>query len=54
MEETIATTEPQPFRGEDWFDPLEGAVRERIRGFIEEMLEGELDAALQRRRALTR
>ena len=24
MEETIATTEPQPFRGEDWFDPLEG------------------------------
>src|SRR5258707_8522173 len=50
MEETTATTEPQPFRGEDWFDPLEGAVRERIRGFIEEMLEGELDAALQRRR----
>src|SRR5437763_14720837 len=50
MEETIATTEPQPFRGEDWFDPLEGAVRERIRGFIEEMLEAELDAALQRRR----
>src|SRR5260370_138859 len=50
MEETTATTEPQPFRGEDWFDPLEGAVRERIRGFIEEMLEAELDAALQRRR----
>src|SRR5436309_2698505 len=50
MEETIATTEPRPFRGEDWFDPLEGAVRERIRGFIEEMLEAELDAALQRRR----
>jgi putative transposase len=50
MEETTATTEPQPFRGEDWFDPLEGAVRDRIRGFIEEMLEAELDAALQRRR----
>jgi putative transposase len=50
MEETTATTIPQPFRGEDWFDPLEGAVRERIRGFIEEMLEVELDAALQRRR----
>jgi len=44
MEETTATTEPRPFRGEDWFDPLEGAVRERIRGFIEEMLEAELDA----------
>jgi len=38
MEETTATTEPRPFRGEDWFDPLEGAVRERIRGFIEAML----------------
>src|SRR5260221_14270462 len=50
MEETTATPEPQPFRGEDWFDPLEGAVRERIRGFIEAMLEGELDAALRRRR----
>jgi len=50
MEETSATTEPQPFRGEDWFDPLETAVRGRIRGFIEEMLEAELDGALQRRR----
>jgi putative transposase len=50
MDETTARTEPQPFRGEDWFDPLEGAVRERIRGFIEEMLEAELEAALQRRR----
>src|ERR1700752_2696488 len=50
MDEPTARTEPQPFRGEDWFDPLEGAVRDRIRGFIEEMLEAELDAALQRRR----
>jgi transposase-like protein len=50
MEEITATTGPQPFRGEDWFDPLEGAVRDRIRGFIEEMLEAELEAALQRRR----
>lgn len=50
MEETTATTETQPFLGEDWFDPLETAVRGRIRGFIEEMLEGELDAALQRGR----
>ena len=50
MEETIATTETQPFLGADWFDPLETAVRGRIRGFIEEMLEAELHAALQRGR----
>ena len=50
MEETTATTETQPFLGEDWFDPLEAAVRGRIRGFIEEMLEAELHAALQRGR----
>ncbi len=36
--------------GEDWFDPLEAGVRQRIRSFIEEMLEAELEAALQRRR----
>jgi transposase-like protein len=50
MEETTATTERQPFLGEDWFDPLETAVRGRIRGFIEEMLEAELESALQRGR----
>jgi transposase-like protein len=50
MEETIATTETQPFLSEDWFDPLETAARGRIRGFIEEMLEAELHAALQRGR----
>ena len=27
MEESIATTTPQPFLGEDWFDPLETAVQ---------------------------
>jgi transposase-like protein len=50
MEETTATTERQPFLSEGWFDPLETAVRSRIRGFIEEMLEAELNAALQRGR----
>ena len=34
----------------DWFDPLETGVRARIRGFIEELLEAELDAALGRDR----
>ena len=38
------------FAGDAWFDPLEAGVRLRIRGFIEAMLESELDAALSRRR----
>jgi len=38
------------FPGENWFDPLEEGVRSRIRGFIEELLEAELDAALARKR----
>ncbi len=50
MDEITATSAPRPFQDQDWFDPLEGAVRARIRGFIEEMLEAELDAVLQRRR----
>src|SRR3954453_7302678 len=36
--------------GEDWFDPLEAGVRTRIRSFIEELLEAELEAALGRKR----
>jgi putative transposase len=38
------------FLGENWFDPLEAGVRTRIRGFIEGLLEAELDAALARKR----
>jgi len=38
------------FLGDDWFDPLETGVRTRIRGFIEELLEAELAAALGRDR----
>jgi transposase-like protein len=38
------------FLGENWFDPLEAAVRTRVRGFIEDLLETELDAALARKR----
>ena len=36
--------------GENWFDPLEAGVRTRIRGFIESLLEAELDIALARKR----
>lgn len=43
-------TDPVLFSGERWFDPIEEAVRSRVRGFIEEMLEIELDGVLQRSR----
>src|SRR3954447_5073226 len=34
----------------DWFDPIETAVRDRVRAFIETMISSELDAALARPR----
>jgi putative transposase len=42
------------FAGDDWFDPLEAGVRMRVRGFIEAMLESELDTALRRGRYVRR
>ena len=56
---TSVTTKPehsQPMSAgcshllEDWFDPIESALRERVRALIEEMICGELDAALSRPR----
>jgi hypothetical protein len=38
------------FAGEAWFDPIEAGLRGRIRGFIEELVEQELQAALGRGR----
>jgi len=35
---------------EDWFDPIEAGVRDRVREFIQAMVEGELDTTLMRRR----
>src|SRR6202171_1042254 len=35
---------------DNWFDPLEAEVRARSREFIEELLRGELEAALSRPR----
>jgi transposase-like protein len=46
----ILAPEGEHFLCDDWFDPLENGVRTRIRGFIEELLEAELDAALGRDR----
>jgi putative transposase len=42
---SIGSSEGGHFLCDDWFDPLETGVRTRIRGFIEELLEAELDAA---------
>jgi putative transposase len=35
---------------EDWFDPIEAGLRERVREFIQAMIETELEAALCRPR----
>ena len=35
---------------DSWFDPIESAVRDRVRSFIEELIEGELAAVLARPR----
>ena len=44
------TPEANLFDGTAWFDPIETGIRERIRGFIETMLEEELTTALGRGR----
>ena len=46
MEHATASTSAIPYSGEGWFDPLEEAVRFEVRGFIEAMVEAELQAAL--------
>ena len=43
---TITDGTTELFAGEAWFDPIEAGIRERVRGFIEELLEQELTAAL--------
>ena len=35
---------------DDWFDPIEAGVRDRVRGLIQAMIEGELDETLMRPR----
>jgi putative transposase len=35
---------------DNWFDPIESGVRERVRDFIHAMIEGELDVSLSRPR----
>ena len=54
MEETSTKTQQANgtmlFAGEAWFDPIEAGIRDRVRGFIQELLEQELTAALGRTR----
>lgn len=50
MKSTAAASPEVLFAGEGWFDPIEAGLRERIRGFIEAMLEEELAVALGRGR----
>src|ERR1700749_5111886 len=35
---------------DDWFDPIEDMIRGQVRGLIEEIIRGELDATLSRPR----
>jgi putative transposase len=43
-------TETASYLFDNWFDPIEDGIRERVRGFIEEVIRGELDEALARPR----
>lgn len=54
MEQFRASTSPVPFSGEDWFDPLEEAIRFRVRGFIEALVEEEVEAAFGGRKRCQR
>jgi putative transposase len=42
--------ESSEFLGAGWFDPIEAAIRDRVRGFTEELVDAELDEALGRSR----
>jgi hypothetical protein len=43
-------TATSPALLDDWFDPIEAGIRERVREFIEEMIREELDGVLARPR----
>src|SRR5689334_11562624 len=49
--EKNSTTDATPlFSGEAWFDPIEAELRERIGGFLEEMVAREATTAMGRSR----
>ncbi len=46
MKHLTASASPIPFSGADWFDPLEDAIRFRVRAFIEALVEEEAQASI--------
>ncbi len=52
MEQQIKdrSEESSEFLGAGWFDPIEAVIRDRVRGFIEELVDAELAEALGRSR----
>src|SRR5213595_2202533 len=50
MEKNSTTEAASLFSAEAWFDPIEAELRERVRGFLEEMVEQESTIALGRSR----
>src|ERR1700757_3011366 len=48
--ELLHATESNSHLFDDWFDPIEAGVRDRVRELIEEMIRSELDAVLSRPR----
>ena len=54
MQKNSTSAEAAPlFAGEAWFDPIEAALRERVRLFLEEVIEQEAAAASEGRRRVT-
>jgi len=43
-----STTESNSHLFDDWLDPIETGIRDRVRELIEEMIRSELDAVLSR------
>ena len=50
MDNTTTADDGTLFLGDAWSDPIEAGIRDRIRGFIEQLIEEELAAALGRGR----
>ena len=46
----LTQPEPETHLFDNWFDPIETGLRDRVREFIQAMFEGELEAALSRPR----
>ena len=50
LEQSQPQTDAAVHLFDNWFDPIEAGLRDRVREFIHAMVEGELDIALSRPR----